>query len=48
MICYFMRVGTTKTGRGLYRLSDGKGNPFGRRFTIKKGRVSRRRSGAPR
>ncbi len=36
---YFARVGTTTKGRGWYKLSDGKGNTFGRRFTIKGGVV---------
>lgn len=40
---YFARVGETKTGRGWYKLSDGKGNTFGRRFTIKGGVVQRRK-----
>ncbi len=31
---YFMRVGYTKTGRPWYRLSNGKGKAFGRRFCI--------------
>lgn len=37
----FKRVGYTKTGRAQYRLTDGRGNPFGRRFCIKKGKVVR-------
>ncbi len=44
---YFARVGTTPKGRGWYKLSDGKGNTFGRRFTIKHGKVVKgKRTGA--
>lgn len=34
MNIYFARVGTTSAGNGWYKLSDGKGKTFGRRFCI--------------
>ncbi len=33
-IIYFSRVGMAKDGRGLYKLSDGNGKTYGRRFKI--------------